>query len=123
MLILKIHMLTVLLSISGFIFRGFLLFSGSSMRNKKWIKIAPHVNDTILLISAITLIFQRSLFPTEQPWLMAKIIGLLVYIGLGMVAFRFGKTRNQRMLAWLGAIAVFAYIYGLAVTKQVSLGL
>lgn len=123
MLILKIHMLTVLLSISGFIFRGFLLFSGSSMMKKKWIKIAPHVNDTILLVSAITLIFQNSLFPTEQPWLMAKIIGLLVYIGLGMVAFRFGKTRTQRMLAWLGAIAVFAYIYGLAVTKQVSLGL
>ena len=123
MLILKIHVLTVILSISGFIFRGFLLFSGSPMMKKKWIKIAPHVNDTILLISAITLVFQRNLFPTEQPWLMAKIIGLLVYIGLGMVAFRFGKTRNQRMLAWLGAIVVFAYIIGLAVTKQIGLGL
>ena len=52
-----------------------------------------------------------------------KIIGLLVYIGLGMMAFRFGKTRNQKLLAWIGAIAVFAYICGLAITKSLSLGM
>ena len=45
------------------------------------------------------------------------------YIALGLVAFRFGRTRNQRMLAWLGGIVVFAYIVGLAITKQVFLGL
>ena len=123
MLVLTIHVLTVLISISGFIFRGYLLFSGSSMFRKKWIKIVPHVNDTILLISAITLVYKTGFFPMEQPWLMAKLIGLIVYIGLGMVAFRFGKTRNQKMLAWVGAIIVFAYILGLAVTKQVTLGL
>jgi len=123
MLVLTIHVLTVLISISGFIFRGYLLFSGSSMFREKWVKIVPHVNDTILLISAITLVYKTGFFPMEQPWLMAKLIGLIVYIGLGMVAFRFGKTRNQKMLAWVGAIIVFAYILGLAVTKQVTLGL
>ena len=123
MLVLTIHVLTVLISISGFIFRGYLLFSDSSMFREKWVKIVPHVNDTILLISAITLVYKTGFFPMEQPWLMAKLIGLIVYIGLGMVAFRFGKTRNQKMLAWVGAIIVFAYILGLAVTKQVTLGL
>lgn len=123
MLILKIHLLTVVLSLAGFIFRGILMLNGSAMLKKKWLKIAPHVNDTILLVSAILLVRQTGLYPLEQPWLMAKIIGLLVYIGLGMMAFRFGKTRNQKLLAWIGAIAVFAYICGLAITKSLSLGM
>lgn len=123
MLILKIHLLTVVLSLAGFIFRGILMLNGSAMLKKKWLKIAPHVNDTILLVSAILLVRQTGLYPLEQPWLMAKIIGLLVYIGLGMMAFRFGKTRNQRLLAWMGAIAVFAYICGLAITKSLTLGI
>jgi uncharacterized membrane protein SirB2 len=123
MLILKIHLLTVVLSLAGFIFRGILMLNGSAMLKKKWLKIAPHVNDTILLVSAILLVRQTGLYPLEQPWLMAKIIGLLVYIGLGMMAFRFGKTRNQKLLAWMGAIAVFAYICGLAITKSLSLGM
>lgn len=123
MLILKIHLLTVVLSLAGFIFRGILMLNGSAMLKKKWLKIAPHVNDTILLVSAILLVRQTGLYPLEQPWLMAKIIGLLVYIGLGMMAFRFGKTRNQKLLAWMGAIAVFAYICGLAITKSLTLGM
>lgn len=123
MLILKIHLLTVVLSLAGFIFRGILMLNGSAMLKKKWLKIAPHVNDTILLVSAILLVRQTGLYPLEQPWLMAKIIGLLVYIGLGMMAFRFGKTRKQKLLAWMGAIAVFAYICGLAITKSLTLGM
>ena len=123
MLILKIHLLTVVLSLAGFIFRGILMLNGSPMLKKKWLKIAPHVNDTILLVSAILLVRQTGLYPLEQPWLMAKIIGLLVYIGLGMMAFRFGKTRKQKLLAWMGAIAVFAYICGLAITKSLTLGM
>ena len=123
MLILKIHLLTVVLSLAGFIFRGILMLNGSAMLQKKWLKIAPHVNDTILLVSAILLVRQTGLYPLEQPWLMAKIIGLLVYIGLGMMAFRFGKTHKQKLLAWIGAIAVFAYICGLAITKSLTLGM
>ena len=123
MLILKIHLLTVVLSLAGFIFRGILMLNGSAMLKKKWLKIAPHVNDTSLLVSAILLVRQTGLYPLEQPWLMAKIIGLLVYIGLGMMAFRFGKTRKQKLLAWMGAIAVFAYICGLAITKSITLGM
>ena len=123
MLILKIHLLTVVLSLAGFIFRGILMLNGSAMLKKKWLKIAPHINDTILLVSAILLVRQTGLYPLEQPWLMAKIIGLLVYIGLGMMAFRFGKTRKQKLLAWMGAIAVFAYICGLAITKSLTLGM
>jgi len=37
MLILKIHLLTVVLSLAGFIFRGILMLNGSAMLKKKWL--------------------------------------------------------------------------------------
>jgi uncharacterized membrane protein SirB2 len=51
-------------------------------------------------------------------WLTVKVLLLGVYIGLGMVTMRFGKTRPMRIAAWLGAILVLGYIVLVAVSKQ-----
>lgn len=116
--VLIVHVTSVLLSISGFIFRGILRFSGSDLVNRKWLKIAPHIIDTVLIVSAIMLYLQSGLELMSTPWLIAKIVALLLYIALGLIAFRFGKTRTIRLLAWLEAILVFAYIIGVAVTRN-----
>jgi uncharacterized membrane protein SirB2 len=50
-------------------------------------------------------------------WLIAKVLGLLLYIILGMVALHYGKTKGVRVLAWLSAWLVFIYIVGVAVLK------
>ena len=116
--VLLVHVTSALLSISGFIFRGILRFSGSDLVNRKWLKIAPHIIDTVLIVSAIMLYLRSGLELLSTPWLMAKIIALLLYIALGLIAFRFGKTRTIRFVAWLEAILVFAYIIGVAITKN-----
>jgi uncharacterized membrane protein SirB2 len=116
--VLTVHVSTVLLSISGFIFRGILHFRGSDLVNRKWIKITPHVIDTVLIISAIILLIQSGLNLLTTPWLLAKVIALFLYIALGLIAFRFGKTAHVRMLAWSVAILLFAYICAVAVTKN-----
>lgn len=116
--VLTLHVSTALISIAGFIIRGILHFSGSDLVNRKWFKITPHIVDTLLIVSAVTLLIQSNLNLLNTSWLLAKVIALVVYIGLGLVAFRFGKTRLVRMMAWGGAILVFAYILGVAVTKN-----
>lgn len=116
--VLLVHVTSALLSISGFIFRGILRFSGSDLVNRKWLKIAPHIIDTVLIVSAIMLYLRSGLELLSTPWLMAKIIALLLYIALGLIAFRFGKTRTIRFVAWLEANLVFAYIIGVAITKN-----
>lgn len=113
-----IHVATALLSISGFIFRGILRFSGSDLVNRKWLKITPHINDTVLIISAIMLFTRSGLDLMTTPWLQAKIVALIVYIALGLVAFRFAKATPVRLLAWLAAILVFGYILSVAVSKN-----
>jgi uncharacterized membrane protein SirB2 len=78
----------------------------------------PHVVDTVLLASAVVLAWQLRLSPLAAPWLAAKIIGLVVYIALGMVALRFGRTLRTRATALAAAVAVFAWIVSVAFTKD-----
>jgi len=112
-----LHMLCAVLSILGFIIRGGMKLADSPMLQKKWIKIAPHIIDTVLLLSAIGLLFTLQMNPLTQSWLIAKIIGLLLYIGLGLVVMRFASTRAIRTVAYIAAIVVFGYILVVARAK------
>ncbi|MFC3152465.1 SirB2 family protein [Litoribrevibacter euphylliae] len=112
------HMLFALLSIVGFSIRGVLtLFLKKPLNHKLW-KILPHINDTLLLAAAIGLLVVYQWNPFVIPWLSAKLIALLVYIGLGMFALKFGKTLAQRRICFVAAIAVFGYIVMTAISKQ-----
>ncbi len=117
-LIKTIHVITALISIGGFVLRGIWMLRDSPMLQQRWVKIVPHVNDTLLLASAITLAVMMSLSPMTQGWLMAKIVALLAYIALGMVALKPGRARSVRIGAWLAALLCFAYIVAVAVTKS-----
>ena len=77
------------------------------------------VIDTALLVSAIILAVYIQQSPLQDSWLTAKVAGLLVYIGLGMVAMRFGKTRQIRIAAWVAAETVF-FLYCLSCIDQKS---
>ena len=117
--LLSIHRLTVVISIALFVLRGAWRMMDSPMNGKKWVKIVPHVNDTILLAAAIGMLVVAGLNPLDHGWVMAKIIGLLAYIALGTIAIKRGKTPMQRNVAFLGALLVFGYIAMVAVSKQV----
>jgi uncharacterized membrane protein SirB2 len=111
-------MLLAVLSITGFGLRGFIkLFLQKPLDNKLW-KILPHINDTLLLAAAIGLLVMYQWNPFEISWVLAKLIALVVYIGLGVVALRAGKTLMQQRIAFFSAFIVFSYIAATAVTKQ-----
>ncbi|MCG6971010.1 MAG: SirB2 family protein [Gammaproteobacteria bacterium] len=118
-----IHLATALISITGFTIRGIWMLRDSPRLQQKWVKVLPHINDTVLLLSAVVLAVQMQQAPFINGWLTAKVLGLLVYIGLGMVALRFGKTKRVKTLAYLSAIAVFIYIVLVAITKNPLLSL
>ncbi len=94
------------------------MLSDSALFRARATRVIPHCIDTLLLGSAISMLVILQVSPLHLPWLVAKLIALLVYIGLGMVAFRFGPTRRSRSLAWLASIAVFVYMLGVAQAKS-----
>lgn len=85
---------------------------------RHWVCIVPHVIDTVLLASAVAMVMMIRQYPFVASWLTAKLIALLAYIGLGMMALRHGATRRTRIAAWLAAQAVFAYIVFVALTRS-----
>jgi uncharacterized membrane protein SirB2 len=117
-----LHLLTVAITLALFLLRAAWMLADSKQMQARWIRIVPHVNDTILLAAAIGMLVAGGLNPLQQPWIMAKIGGLLAYIGLGTVALRRGKTKAVRVTALLAALAVIAWIVAVAFTKQVIPG-
>ena len=118
-----IHVSSVVLSYSLFFLRGIWLIRDSTNLRQRWVKILPHIVDTVLLTSAVFLAMTIQQNPLQDSWLTAKVAGLLLYIALGMVAIRFGKTRRTKIIAWVAAQCVFIYIVLVAVTKSPVLGL
>lgn len=117
-----IHVTAALISISGFVLRCVWMLRESPRLKMRWVRVAPHIVDTVLLVSAIMLALRIQQYPLTDSWLTAKVIALLVYIGLGMVALRFGKTPKTRTSACVLAILVFVYILAVAVTRDFTLG-
>ena len=115
-----VHIICAAISFSGFFLRGLLMITGSDYLQKRWVKITPHLVDTLLLGSALVLVAGQGLSPLQHSWLLAKLVFLLVYIGLGLVALRFGKTRSIRILAWSLALLVFIHIVFIARSKSVA---
>ena len=114
-----LHTFFALISISGLIYRGLLKLSQSDKLQKKWLKISPHIIDTLLLSSAIYLVFASQQYPDGFNWITAKICGLLLYILFGLFTLRFSKTRVGVFVSFVLAILTFAYIVAVALTKQV----
>lgn len=118
-----LHMTFALLSIGLFAMRGLLALCSDRWRGSRALRIAPHIIDTCLLASAITLLVLAGFNPLEHAWLMAKIIALLLYIYLGRQALRAGLARGVRLPWLIAALACAGYILGVAFTRSATWGM
>lgn len=111
------HLHMTLVAISGLFFmvRGGWLLQGNAILQAKWVRISPHVIDTFLLLSGIAMLVVSQAFP---PFVHVKLLLLLVYIGLGVMAFRKAKSGIQKAGFLLAAMLVFLFMVSIAITKQ-----
>lgn len=113
LLIKHLHVTAAVLSILFFVVRAYWSVTENGVLQKKFVKITPHVIDTVLLVCAILL--SMMLGPAAaQPWVLTKIVLLIVYIGVGTIAIKRGRTPRSRAIAAVIAVAVFFYIVGVA---------
>ena len=113
-----IHVVCVIVTFILFFVRGLWMIVDSDLLQRKWTKRVPPVIDTILLASAIVLTVTIHQYPFVHAWLTAKVVALLFYIGLGMLALTYGKTKKIRVFNWLAAQLCFIYIVAVALTKK-----
>jgi uncharacterized membrane protein SirB2 len=114
-LVLKyVHVGAVVVSFGLFFLRGMWMMAAPEKLAVRWVRVVPHVIDTVLLVSAIALAAITAQYPFVQPWLTAKVLALPAYILLGTVAIRRGRTRRVRIVAWILAMTVFGYMVAAA---------
>lgn len=113
-----VHVISVALSVGGFFLRGLLMMRDSPLLRRRWIRALPHVNDTILLVAALTLAWMSGQYPFVADWVTAKIFGVIAYIILGALALRDASTRGMRIACWFAALAVFVWIVSVALTRD-----
>lgn len=112
-----LHMTAAILSLLFFAIRSYWSVTNSATLQKKVVRVLPHVIDSIFLGCGIALagmLGQAAL----QPWLLSKIVLLIVYILVGSVAIKHGRTAKTRGIAALIAIGIFVYIIGIAMNRS-----
>lgn len=112
------HLALALASISGFATRGYWMLTSSPRLAARLTRIAPHIVDTLFLASGIALVLHLDLPVMRSPWLLAKLIALVIYVVSGSIALRRGSTLQVRAVAFVAALAAFAYIVGAALSKS-----
>jgi len=110
----NLHLATIALTLTLFVLRGAWMMADSSRLQVRWVRIVPHVNDTLLLTSGISLAILMQQYPLVHGWLTAKFFALIAYIVLGTLALKRGKTKARRIAAWVAALLVFGYMAAVA---------
>ncbi|HWV16084.1 MAG TPA: SirB2 family protein [Cellvibrio sp.] len=111
------HLLIIVIAFVAFFARGILMMRGSPAANAKAFKIVPHILYTLLIATGVGLALTLHFSPMQQPWLMAKIIALVLYVVLGVLTFKHPKLA-VRKLFWLLSLTVFAYMASVATSKN-----
>lgn len=115
-----LHVISVVLSLAGFFLRGILMMRDSSLLRARWVRVLPHINDTVLLVAALSLAAMSHQYPFVVDWVTAKVFGVIVYIILGTLALREASTRQMRIACWLASMAVFGWIVSVALTRHAA---
>ena len=109
-----VHMSAALTSGSLFALRSLALLAGQRWPRAAAVRYLSYTVDTVLLTAAMMLltILPAGLF--ANGWLWVKVGFLLCYIGLGIAAFRAGRSRRAMAVLVAAALLCFLQIYGIA---------
>jgi uncharacterized membrane protein SirB2 len=113
-LVKHVHVAAAAIVVLLFLLRGYWMLTESPMLERKWVRIVPHVNDTILFAAALWLATEIGFVP----FVAAKLAALVGYIVLGAIALRYGRTKAIRVAAFCASIAVLGYLAAVGVTKS-----
>lgn len=118
LLILHLHVTCVVLSGSLFVVRGIMRLREMPLANHRVLRMLSYLIDTTLLTAAILLTLIIRQYPLKADWLTVKVVLLVVYVVLGSLALKRARTLRTRILAFLGAIAIYGYIISVAVAHE-----
>lgn len=124
-ILITLHLTSVALTISLFTLRYWWRWSNNPRFQARWVRVLPHIVDSVLLLSGVGLIALTGYLPftVKGAWLTEKLFGVIIYIALGFIALgRKPRAQKTRWIAFIVAAAMLVMIYHLATTKMPLLG-
>jgi uncharacterized membrane protein SirB2 len=118
MMMKHLHITAVVLSVLLFVLRFIWLQMDAQVMQRKWVKIVPHIIDTVLLASAITLCILLAQYPFVHGWVTAKVLGVIAYILLGFGALKWAKSKGMQWGTFVLALATIVFTFKVAISKQ-----
>ena len=112
-----LHMTIAFISVALFTLRFIWLLIGSDKLQQKWVKITPHVIDTLLLALGIAMAVKLSINPAEQYWFAEKLFAVVAYIFTGYYTLKLARNRTMQIIGFLGALGWIMLVVRLAITK------
>jgi len=110
----QVHITCAILTITLFVLRGALMIADSPWQHNAVLRYLPHAVDTVLLTSALMLTTVIHQYPFGASWLTTKVALLVVYIVLGSIALKRGRTRPIRTAAFVAALAAVGLLVTVA---------
>jgi uncharacterized membrane protein SirB2 len=108
------HIGLALLSVTIFVLRGGLMLADSPSRHTPWLRYPSMFVDTLLLTAALMLTSVIHQYPFSTGWLTMKVVLLFVYVVLGSIALKRGRTRAVRTVAFVAALLTVGFIFTVA---------
>ena len=106
-----VHVAAVVASGFLFLLRGLAVQGGAAWGMKMPVRYLSYSIDIVLLTAALMLLTMLPAAVFANGWLWVKIGLLVVYVGLGTLALKRGRTARVRLACFVGALAVFACMY------------
>ena len=123
LLLRELHVALALLTAMSFCLRAYWMLARSPYLTVSWSRWLPHVVDSLLFLTGLTMAIGLSLSPHAHPWLAVKLVAVVVYVVIGSVALKRGRSYRQRVLALILSLLVLAYIFAVALHHDPWAGL
>jgi len=114
LLLRNLHIVLAIVSVTIFALRGSLMLAGSPRVDAAWLRYPSYSVDTLLLTVALILTSIIHQYPLANGWLTMKVTLLCVYVVLGSIALKRGRTRRIRVMAFVAALATVAFLFSVA---------
>lgn len=108
------HMALAAVSVAIFTVRGLLMLAESRHVQAPWLKYPSYLVDTCLLTAALILTTIIHQYPFQTGWLTMKVVLLVIYVVLGAVALKRGRTRAIRVTAFVAALLTVGFLFTVA---------
>lgn len=119
MILKHLHMTLAVATFCGLLLRWVWMLRDSKLLQHRLTRTLPHLIDTLFLGAGLSMAVMIGQYPFVNAWLTAKVLGLLVYIVLGVYALRRGHRKAIRICSMALATLVFLYVFSVARTKSV----